>query len=211
MNDIIIKDNCIIDAKDFTGEILIIPSTVKEILAYAFFEHPTIKQVIFEGDSCIIKADMFKDCKNLEKIVFPKNNKILPSNVCRGCTVLSDVTLPEKLEIIENNAFDFCINLEHILLPETLKKIDAYAFSCTNIKQIKIPKNVDYLDISVFNGCASLKEILVDKSFYEKYKNTPLIKHENNLIKIINMDTLLEEGASFSKINKTYKSWEQEI
>ncbi len=165
---------------------LVIPASVTEIGAYAFFA-----------------------CSNLVSVEIPEGVKRIERETFHWCSALTDVTLPQSLEEIGESAFKACSSLPDIKIPSGVKSIGAKAFDFTNLFQkpysvfvilgggvlykyrsdvpdvvlpdsvriigpafsdaylldsIIIPEGVVRIDNKAFLNCTSLSEIVLPKS-----------------------------------------------
>ena len=88
---------------------------VRVILAYAFYEHPNIVEVICHDKVEKIEEEAFYRCIYLRRVIMP-GVKIVEIEAFFECNALTDVECG-KLEIIEEDAFGHCKSLRSIHLP----------------------------------------------------------------------------------------------
>ena len=92
-----------------------------------------------------IKAELFKDCKELVK-----------------------VTIPQSVISIENNAFENCKNLKEVIIPDIVYIGNEAFKNCRTIKSLKISENMKVGE----NAFKGVKNVINYKSA-EKKDNTP--------------------------------------
>ena len=127
-----------------------IPSSVKTIGEYAFYECSRLpKEILHEGLN-VIEAKAFKNCYQLESIVLPNSNKFIGEGAFQDCYMLSKISLGSGLKGIGDNAFDGCIRLRHVELPEGLRGIGKEAFANSGIVDVTIPKSIKVIKESCF-------------------------------------------------------------
>lgn len=156
---------------------VIIPATVKEVEAGAFY-YSGVREVIFAEDSEILfdgykHNGMFNGCSNLEHIVLPKHITNIPYAMFGNCENLVSIELPETVTMLYPMAFYGCIRLENINLAN-IQVIDDYAFAyCENLREVNLGKDITEicfaLNSTVFEGCKSLEAINIDENnlFYK--------------------------------------------
>ncbi len=124
----------------------------------AFYQTPTIKEVILPDTVTFIGALAFAGCTALEKIEIPASVTYIDEFAFYGCTSLKTVIFKgQELESIGDFAFLDCKSLETITLPEGLESIGNYAFgNCESIKTLKAPSTLEKIGTLTFHGCAGL-------------------------------------------------------
>ena len=181
-------------------ESIAIPSAVKKIGDYAFYE-----------------------CNNLLTVTGGSKLEKIGSYVFKYCTKLKDITLPSSIKEVGSSIFDECTSLktagptsgnyniklgftetipgylfadseiEEITIPDTIKNLGTGAFSlCTALKKAKLPSAITEIPDNTFYTCRSLESIAIpsavkkigDYAFYEC----------NNLKKITIPNTVKEIG-----------------
>ena len=116
--------------------------------------------------SYIKKIDNFTfyDCQSLKNISFPDNSQIISFGVeaFRNCSSLVNIEIPSSLKIIDSYCFYSCSALKAISFDNNsqLTIIDSKAFKkCYSIKSISIPNSVQYINFGAFKRCYSLENI----------------------------------------------------
>lgn len=150
---------------------VIIPDTVKEIGARAFYGCKDIKTANLPEGLEKIGQYAFGECEALEEITIPSTLKEvggdlgpsfegsglkkvsfaegitgIASSMFTGADKLTELVFPETLKSIGDRAFYGCDTLTTINLPESLTSIGCLAFGdCTALTEITIPNSVSYM------------------------------------------------------------------
>ena len=154
---------------------------------YSSYSEPELESVILPDSVEEIGAEAFYGCKNLKSIVFPKNLKAIGDSAFSSCN-LESITLPESLKEIGEYAFSYC-NLKSIVLPKNLQKIgynsfrncplesvisysvflpqERYYWLSENIKSIVLPEGLTKINKSVFNYRYKLENVTFPESLQE--------------------------------------------
>lgn len=112
---------------------VILPNTITEIGAYAFFGNPDLESISMPGV------------------------KVIGSNAFNECVALSDVDMP-MIERIEEYAFTRCTSLQSIDWGTELDHLGKYAFAqCSSLLSIRIPEKLNSSGIGIFSHCTSLE------------------------------------------------------
>lgn len=109
--------------------------TVKEIGAFAFNRHESIRTLTIPITIELIDTSAFLGCKNLESVTVDahdgqeSNLKTIGSSAFQGCTSLrSAANLPSSLKTIDSYAFQGCTALNDIVIHENIEMIGSNAF-----------------------------------------------------------------------------------
>lgn len=108
----------------------------KRVAPYAFYEHPYIKNVVFNYKIESVGEQAFW-----------------------GCEKLNSVSINGGLKEIETGAFDSCKKLKSYNIPYNIEKIGSSAFSDTGIKTLVINSPKLKLKERVFSGCDKLEKV----------------------------------------------------
>ena len=154
---------------DYTGpsnlHTVVIPEKISEadrevsaIGARAFYQTPTIKEVILPDTVTYIGEMAFAGCTALEKIEIPASVTYIDVAAFHGCTSLKSVVFKgEVLVEIRDFAFLGCESLAEIELPEGLVSIGKQAFGdCKAITKLTMPSTLKSIDSLAFCGCEGL-------------------------------------------------------
>ena len=133
------EDNGWTEIKD-----LVIPSSIKIIGDYQFYNFDSIESVTFNENITEMGKYSFYDCDLLKTVEFEKNI---------------------QLGMIASSSFESCDSLENIILPESISNIGGRAFmDCTSLKKLNIPNNVSSIGYCAFNGCTGLDELIFEEN-----------------------------------------------
>ena len=103
---------------DITG--VTIPSSVKQIGGYAFYECTSLTSVDIPGSVERIDDSAFSGCTGLTSVTLHKGLKVIGDGGFRDCEGLTSLDLPEGLTTLEDTALYDCENIEHFTFPASL-------------------------------------------------------------------------------------------
>ncbi len=171
------KTKIIYFAGGITGSYTV-PSTVTEILTYAFYNCSltsltisdnvtTLGQYSIGGDNLEtvnigsgiteIGRSVFEGCKGLKSIVIGDEVTTVGYKSFKDCTALTSVTMGKKVTTIDQYAFYGCTSLNSIAIGNIVNVIGNYAFcNCTALTSVTIPDNVTRINSSAFMNDSSL-------------------------------------------------------
>jgi len=132
------KDKTVLVAAPFklSGSFTI-PSTVKSIGGWAFYE-----------------------CRDLTDITIPDGVTSIGEEAFLGCRKLTSITIPDSVTDIGDEAFLGCLRLTSIVIPDGVVSIgDRAFFECYSMTGITIPDSVTSIGWNAFHKCASLTRI----------------------------------------------------
>ena len=178
--------------------------TARIIRRRAFYEHPSIIEVICHDIVVNIGACAFWGCPFLRRVIMPGVENA-ESWAFYGCEALTDVECG-RLEIIKGYAFSDCESLKCISLPSAriigewafnqcraltnvklgnqLERFEQRAFyDCTSLQRISLPlKDGMITDDAIFEGCRSLKHVdLIDGEVHETIAALQLEEWRNDM------------------------------
>ena len=160
---------------------IVIPDTVKEIGAYAFYG-TGIEKVSFPKGLTSIGEYAFAHCESIAEIELPESLEHLGEGVFKGCTALKKMSclgnsvteIPQYIcqnctslesayfgtaEAIGAGAFENCVNLRNFDA-DGIEAIEEKAFyGCSAIPTFTFKKEVNYIGDSAFEGCTGIEEI----------------------------------------------------
>ena len=153
------------------AEIIEIPSTVKDINAWPFFDCNNLRNIVINNDNpYITKTDGCIYSKDKTKLLLyppyikdkiftiPSFVKKIESTAFYGSSA-EKVICNSGLEIIGEGAFFSSINLKEIYISDTVSEIGAVTFcNCKSLLRINIPNGIK-IHPSAFEGCGHLIEI----------------------------------------------------
>lgn len=146
-----------------TGQV-ILPSTIKEIGAGAFFQSK-ISSVNFPDGLEKIDDAAFYACR-LKEIFIPNSCQNLDGSTHFQLNyTLERASLPEGIVRIPNGFFDSCMELKEVNIPSTVKLIDRYAFNqCISLKKLDLPAGLESIEAVGLSTCNSLEQIVFPAS-----------------------------------------------
>ena len=107
------------------------PSSVKEIGWYAFYENHTLESVVIPSSVEVIDNSGFCDCSALKSVTFNKGLKRINDSAFSDCEALTSINLPEGLTVLEDCVFNNCVNLGNITFPNSLVEAEVGCFAET--------------------------------------------------------------------------------
>lgn len=148
--------------------VIVIPETVTEISAKAFYGCAEVAEVVIPASITEIAERTFADCKSLKKIVLPDGVVKIGSEAFLRCSKITSAGLKGTggkkgynyefpwTEEIPENAFHGIKNLKKVVLPETIRVIGKNAFkACASLVEINLPAAVK-CDKKTFQDCKKL-------------------------------------------------------
>ena len=140
-----------------------IPSSVRGIGNYAFWQCDVIKRVTIPDSVTSIGDQAFYYCTNLTDVTIGNSVVRVGNEAFAGCSKLTNVTLPESLTHIGYGAFVECHSLTRMKLPDGVTGIGQWTFgSCKSLKDVIIPSSTKYVLHNVFTGCSGLKYVIFE-------------------------------------------------
>ena len=119
-----------------TGASVMLPSGVRKIGPYAFF-----------------------DCRNLQKIIMPETVREIGAHAFYNCLRLHDIDHSMALREIGDGAFAWCKKLCEFTVPESCHTIGEKAFEhCANLEHVFISSGVVQIGVGAFLECISLQK-----------------------------------------------------
>lgn len=147
-------------------EEITIPSNVKEIGEWAFFNSTALSKVTIETTKIAKNKcgeSIFKRC-NIETVILPEGMKCIPDMMFYGAGFAqgAKVTIPASVTEIGKNAFQLAENLSEVVFAgDKVSAIGAQAFAESGITAIEIPKKVTVIKENTFTDCENLKKITI--------------------------------------------------
>ena len=108
---------------DITG--VTIPSSVKLIGQYAFYECESLISVDIPGSVERIDNSAFSGCTGLTSITLHEGLKVIGDGGLRECESLTSLVLPNGLTTLEDTALYDCTGIEHFTFPSSLTDMEA--------------------------------------------------------------------------------------
>ena len=146
-------------------ESLVIPDSVKFVVARAFYGCDQLKTVDF-GDGIIeIQEEAFRECTALESIILPKNLETIGEGAFYGCTSATEIYIPKTLTNwsgeYSHPTFYESTALETLTIEDGLSVLGEYgSFSwASSLKNLVIPASVKRIGDGAFHGAAALESV----------------------------------------------------
>ena len=153
-------------------EKIVFPKSMENIKYIAFYQHPTLQSVVFNGYTNIDDY-AFNGCYSLESVTYAvgngKGSYQIGSNAFEQCEKLKTVQFAEGLYSLGSYAFSES-GLIEIIIPGA--NIGEKAFSgCQSLQRVNIEEGTSYIGVSAFEECRSLENIVLPKSVEEIRKS----------------------------------------
>lgn len=133
---------------DYEKSVYIMPSTVEEIKAYAFWGNPYLEYVKTGSALTNISAYAFSNCMNLKEVNIPLPARTIEAKAFEDCVNLKAVMLPDSMSRISETAFDGCSRVEITATPGTYGEEFANALKASEVNQVEYE---DVTDSTVIN------------------------------------------------------------
>ena len=168
----------IVDQNIFTNskvEKIVFPNSMENIKYRAFYQHPTLQSVVFNGYTNIDDY-AFNGCYSLESVTYAVGNEYgsykIGSHAFEKCEKLKTVQFAEGLYSLGSlGSYAFSESgLIEIIIPGA--DIGEKAFSgCQSLQRVNIEEGTLYIGVSAFEGCRSLENIVLPKGVEEIRKS----------------------------------------
>ena len=166
----------------YDGEIEL-PSTIKHIGAYAFFDNKEVYSIFMPEGLESIGDFAFAGCELLENPTLPSTLKEIGTGAFVSCTSLTEITLPEGLtklgdvnpevdpiklgestdwwnRIEWRGVFQHCSSLEKVILVADIDYLGDYMFEeCRKLNKVYFPLELKTIGKNTFRNCISLEEV----------------------------------------------------
>lgn len=168
------EDGCTKALRTYANKtkVLVLPSTLKEISAYAFYGFT-----------------------ELTGVALPERLDTIGANAFNGCSQLATLTLPASVSVIGADAFANSA-LAYLIYAKGTKK--AHRTYSTNLISVVIPNTVIEMPQDVFSGCTKLENIFISDLelwnflFHDKTTNPIPTRHKlyygGNVLTNLNAD-----------------------
>ena len=146
-------------------ESVVIPDSVKFVVARAFYGCDQLKTVDF-GDGIIeIQEEAFRECTALESIILPKNLETIGEGAFYGCTSATEIYIPKTLTNwsgeYSHPTFYESTALETLTIEDGLSVLggDGSFSWASSLKNLVIPASVKRIGDGAFHGAAALESV----------------------------------------------------
>ena len=146
-------------------ESVVIPDSVKFVVARAFYRCDQLKTVDF-GDGIIeIQEEAFYKCTALESIILPKNLETIGEGAFYGCTSATEIYIPKTLTNwsagYQCPIFGFCTALETLTIEDGLPVLEGAGLFCcaSSLKNLVIPASVKKIGDVAFHSAVALESV----------------------------------------------------
>ncbi len=126
-----------------------LPSTVTEIMGYAFWGNPYLEKVSLGSGLYEVPAYAFSNCQNLKEVEIPLTVRGIGAKAFEDCVNLAKVKLPDSMGQISDSAFDGCPNVEFEATPGTYGAEYAAARKTSEVEEVEYE---DVQDSQVIDG-----------------------------------------------------------
>lgn len=152
-------------AKKIEGK-LIIPATVTDIPAYAFYNNLQLTDVKLPDGLKTLNEGVFCWCENLRTAELPAGLLSIEKEAFYRCGSLTKVNIPAAIRQISERTFYYCTSLAEISWPDSLTDIQDYAFyECQRIRNVSAHlSKVQHIGKSAFQGCTSIRTLDLGES-----------------------------------------------
>ena len=144
---------------EFKDEIEL-PSTLKRVGAYAFYNNKELYNVFLNDGLEEIGEYAFAGCELLENQKIPETLNKIENNAYEGCASLTEVILPKTLTELGKGVFSGCTKLEKAVIAIDCDTVSDGLFSeCSSLYKVYLPNNLKHIGNQSFYRCLSLDEI----------------------------------------------------
>ena len=146
-SDFFIWQGQLLDYKG-TSKTPVIPNTVNVIGAGAFWQSD-ITGVTIPSSVKLIGQYAFYECESLTSVDIPGSVERIDNSAFSGCTGMTSITLHEGLKVIGDGGLRECESLTSIVLPEGLTTLeDTALYDCTGIESFTFPSSLTDMEES---------------------------------------------------------------
>lgn len=118
-----------------------LPSTVTEVMGYAFWGNPYLEKVSLGSGLSEVPAYAFSNCTNLKEVEIPLTIRGIGAKAFEDCVNLTEVKLPDSMAVIHDTAFDGCPRVEFTASPGT------YGAEYAAARKTSAVEEVEYEDV----------------------------------------------------------------
>lgn len=187
--------------KNATVQEIILPSSVKEIKDYAFYQCTAMKKINLENVAQIGEY-AFGYCSSLEEVALKQSETEVTR--MRGfafayCSSLRKIDLSKILLANIPEGFCYkCTSLKTILWPQNVQRIRYWAFYDCGFEELELPDTVGWLEASAVAECKNLKVLVLPYS---------IVEVDPDPLKFINADDTVYYVEQYSYIYRRLEQW----
>lgn len=134
-----------------------IPSTVKTIGAYSFYDNYELSQIDIPDSVTSIGAHAFDSCRALRSISIPNTIKTIEDSTFQSAGITS-INIPDSVTSIGVSAFEES-GLSTVNISNSVKSIGESAFMFTALTSVTIPDSVTAISDDTFSYCSKLTSV----------------------------------------------------
>lgn len=175
-----------------TATDVVIPSGVKEIDSFVFYENKDMVTLVVPEGVRTIGDCAFGYCPNLEQVTLPDSLEELAG--FNASKKLAEINIPHNVRIIKENAFSACDKLVKVIIPTSVTTIEGSAFgTCSGLKDVYVPASVKEMHEYTFLGNIGMTMHTPAGSYAESFAKQKNIACDNNVAGIWSAATKVEE------------------
>lgn len=132
-----------------------------DVVVYALFE---IQKAIIPSSIKYIDSFAFFNCQILEKVEFQSDSNLISIGESAFCwTIIDSIIIPKSYKLIKKSAFDSCRKLTsvHFHPDSKLVSIPSKMFNDASINSLTIPKNIQKFDKGWCKGTDYLENVII--------------------------------------------------
>ncbi len=168
------------------GTSFTIPSTVKTVGSYAFYDCSYLINLTIPSSVTVIGDSAFNSMYNLASLKIPSSVTEIGKYAFAHSASIEAVTIPGTVKVMDEGIFQGCDGLVTVTIASGVTEIGNYAFNdCDNLQSISIPATVTTIGNGAFACCSSLSSIKLDSNNkqYTVVNNVLFDKSKSVLIK----------------------------
>ena len=140
---------------------LTLPSTLKEIGAYAFYISGISGELVVPGNIAVLSERVFSACHRITSVVISEGVKELGKGSFYNCKNSTSIQLPTSLEIIGDNALN-AMAIISVTIPSGVTILGEHAFARTKLVSVTVPSNVKRISENCFSHCKELETVIIE-------------------------------------------------
>ncbi len=140
---------------------LTLPSSLKEIGAYAFYISGVSGELVIPGNITVLSQRAFSACHKITSVIISEGVKEIGKASFYNCNYSTSIQLPTSLEIIGDNALNG-MAISSITIPSGVTLLGKSAFARTKLVSVTVPSNVKRISENCFSHCKELKTVIIE-------------------------------------------------